>query len=85
MCQDAVFPSLTDSTVVLATPAKSPPQNTPGTLVSMVSLLTSAVPHLVILMGSNALITKKYEIQQPTYSSEKINKLKKMGLGIGFE
>ena len=62
MYQAAVFPSLTDSTVVLATPAKSPPQKTPGALVSIVSLLISAVPHLVSLTGSRALITMRIEI-----------------------
>ena len=41
MYQDAVFPSFTDSTVVLATPARSPPENTPGSEVDIVFTSTS--------------------------------------------
>lgn len=41
MNQDAVFPSFTDSTVVLEIPAISPPQKIPGSEVAIVSAFTS--------------------------------------------
>ena len=61
MCHDAVFPSLTDSTVVCATPARSPPQKTPGTEVAIVFSSTSGVPHLFNFTGSNAFFTIEFE------------------------
>ncbi|CAG0921160.1 unnamed protein product [Notodromas monacha] len=44
MCHAATLPSLTDSTVVSATPATSPPQNTPGSDVDMLVWSTTGVP-----------------------------------------
>lgn len=61
MCQDACFPSLTASTVVLARPATSPPANTHGSLVCMLSGSTSGSPHLFNLMGAMASITAERE------------------------
>ena len=46
MVHAAILPSLTASTAVSAVPAKSPPQKTPRSLVSMVSVSTSGVPQL---------------------------------------
>ncbi|TNN60411.1 hypothetical protein EYF80_029400 [Liparis tanakae] len=43
-CHEACLPSFTDSTVVFAKPAMSPPANTQGSLVCMVSVFTSGVP-----------------------------------------
>ncbi len=57
MCQEACLPSLTDSTVVLAKPAMSPPANTQGSLVCVVSLFTSGVPHPFSCTGSRAFFT----------------------------
>lgn len=61
ICQAACLPSLVLSTVVLATPATSPPQNTPGSLLLMVSGSTSGKPHLLNFSGAKALITRKQE------------------------
>jgi len=58
MCQDACLPSLTLSTVVCATPAMSPPQNTHGSLVTIVSVSTSGVPHLFSFTGDMASSTR---------------------------
>lgn len=58
MNQAAVFPSLTDSTVVSEVPAKSPPQKTLGSLVCIVSGSTSGSPHLLNLSGAMASFTK---------------------------
>lgn len=57
MCHEACLPSFTDSTVVLAKPATSPPANTQGSLVCMVSVLTSGVPQRVSFTGAKALVT----------------------------
>eukprot|EP01137_Pigoraptor_chileana_P009089 Opistho-2@56828 len=57
MCQAACLPSLTDSTVVCACPARSPPQNTHGSLVRIVSLSTTGRPHELNLSGCIASIT----------------------------
>lgn len=57
MCQEACFPSFTDSTVVLARPAMSPPANTHGSLVCMVSGFRSGRPHRLSLMGAMASFT----------------------------
>ena len=57
MNQAAVFPSLTDSTVVSEVPAKSPPQKTLGSLVCIVSGLTSGSPHLLNFSGDIASFT----------------------------
>ncbi|CAG0921809.1 unnamed protein product [Notodromas monacha] len=46
MCHAATLPSLTDSTVVSATPATSPPQNTPGSDVDMLVWSTTGVPQI---------------------------------------
>lgn len=59
MYQEACFPSFTDSTVVLAIPTTSPPANTQGSLVCMVSGSTSGRPHLLNLMGLKASFTEK--------------------------
>lgn len=59
MYQDAVFPSLTDSTVVCDTPARSPPQKTPDTDVVIVFPSTSGVPHLFNFTGSRAFFTAR--------------------------
>ena len=58
MNQAAVLPSLTDSTVVWATPPKSPPQNAHGSLICMVSVDTSGRPHLLNLIGDRAVLTR---------------------------
>lgn len=52
-----VFPSFTDSTVVFATPAKSPPQNTCGSFVCWVVKFTSGNFHLFSGTGESASIT----------------------------
>ena len=57
MNHEACFPSFTDSTVVLATPAKSPPHHTLGSDVAMVSESTSGSPHLLNLTGDIASMT----------------------------
>lgn len=57
MYHEAVFPSLTDSTVVCATPAISPPQNIHGSLHCIVSLFTSGKPHLFNFTGFIASTT----------------------------
>ena len=57
MAQAACLPSLTDSTVVLANPARSPPQNTPGSLVDMVSGSTSGIPQVLSFTGDRAATT----------------------------
>lgn len=67
MNQAAVFPSLTDSTVVSEVPAKSPPQKTLGTLLCIVSGLTSGSPHLLNFSGDMAsftIITILHEIME---------------------
>lgn len=61
MYQDACFPSFTDSTVVFAKPPISPPANTPGSLVCIVSELISGKPHLLNLIGFIASTTEKYD------------------------
>ncbi|KAH9415625.1 hypothetical protein DERP_000112 [Dermatophagoides pteronyssinus] len=54
----AVLPSLTASTVVSETPAKSPPQNTHSMLVDIVSTSTNGNPVFsFIFNGFSALIT----------------------------
>lgn len=57
--QDACFPSFTDSTVVLARPTISPPANTHGSLVCIVSGSTSGTPHLLNFIGFKASFTVK--------------------------
>jgi hypothetical protein len=57
MDQAAVFPSLTDSTVVSEIPAKSPPQKTLGTLLCIVSGLTSGSPLSLNFNGAIAFFT----------------------------
>ena len=57
MNQEACFPSLTDSTVVLATPPISPPHHTLGSEVAMVSVFISGIPHLLNLTGDMAAMT----------------------------
>ena len=57
MLHAAVFPSLTDSTVVWATPAKSPPQNSHGTSVCIVAGSTRGRPLLFNSRGYSALTT----------------------------
>ena len=57
MCQAACFPSLTDSTVVLVYPVRSPPQNTLGSLVDMDSGSISGTPQLLNFSGSIAFNT----------------------------
>ena len=57
MNQDACFPSLTLSTVVLATPATSPPHQTFGSDVAMVSGSTTGNPHLLNFSGVIAFMT----------------------------
>lgn len=57
MYQAAVFPSLTDSTVVSLVPAISPPANTPCSLVAIVFSSTSGKFHLLNFKGLNAFIT----------------------------
>lgn len=66
MNQEACFPSFTDSTVVLAKPTISPPANTHGSLVCIVSGFTSGRPHLLNFIGLKASFTekKKSEKQQ---------------------
>ena len=59
MNQEAVFPSLVDSTVVWATPAMSPPQKTQGSLVCIVSMVTSGRPQRFSRIGSSAFSTGK--------------------------
>jgi len=61
MYHAACFPSLTDSTVVVAFPPKSPPQNTLGSLVHIVSESTSGKPQLVNFSGSIAFTTVRRE------------------------
>ncbi len=58
MCHAACFPSLTDSTVVLAYPAKSPPHQTLARLVCSVSVSSiSGQPHLLNTTGAMAWAT----------------------------
>lgn len=57
ICHEACFPSFTDSTVVFAKPAISPPANTQGSLVCMVFVFTSGVPQRVSVTGAIAWIT----------------------------
>lgn len=66
MYQEACFPSFTDSTVVLATPTISPPANTHGSLVCIVSGSTSGRFHLLNFRGLKASFTgrKKNERQE---------------------
>ena len=52
---------MTDSTVVVACPPKSPPQNTLGSLVHIVSESTSGKPQLVNFSGSIAFTTARRE------------------------
>ena len=59
MYHAACFPSLTDSTVVLATPARSPPTNTFGSEDTMVSGSTSGTPQLLNLRGAIACTTAR--------------------------
>ena len=59
MYHDACLPSLTDSTVVCATPAMSPPQKTQGSLHCVVSGSTSGKPQVDSLMGFRADTTVK--------------------------
>ena len=54
IAQAACLPSLTDSTVVVATPPRSPPQNTPGSLVAMLSGSTSGRPQSLSFTGDRA-------------------------------
>ena len=61
MCQEACFPSLTDSTVVLARPATSPPAKTHGSLHCMVSGFRSGRPHLFKRIGAMASFTAQRE------------------------
>lgn len=58
MNHEACFPSLTDSTVVLATPPISPPHHTLCSDVAMVSGSTSGSPHLLNLTGAMAAMTE---------------------------
>ena len=58
MAQAACLPSLTDSTVVVATPPRSPPQNTPGSLVAMLSGSTSGRPQSLSFTGDRADTTR---------------------------
>ena len=58
MYQDACFPSLTASTVVLQYPPRSPPQNTAASLVCIVSVLISGTPQDVSFTGAIALATE---------------------------
>lgn len=58
MNQAAVFPSLTDSTVVSEIPAKSPPQKTLGKLLCIVSGLTSGSPLSLNFNGVIASFTR---------------------------
>lgn len=55
--QAAVLPSFTDSTVVSATPATSPPQNTHSKLDCIVRVSTSGNPHLLNFSGCIAPFT----------------------------
>lgn len=71
MYQAACFPSFTDSTVVLATPATSPPQNTSASLVAMVSSLTSGNPHLLNFSGFKAFITNTNNRHNRLYFAKK--------------
>lgn len=62
MCHEACFPSFTDSTVVFAKPTMSPPANTQGSLVCMVSVSTSGVPQRVSFTGAMASDTTYSQI-----------------------
>lgn len=57
ICHEACLPSFTDSTEVFAKPAMSPPANTQGSLVCIVSVLTSGVPQRVSFTGAMASVT----------------------------
>lgn len=59
MYQAAVLPSLTDSTVVSATPAKSPPHQTAECEVRMVFVSTTGKFPVPSLTGFKASITKR--------------------------
>ena len=59
MNHEACLPSLTDSTVVLATPARSPPHQILCSEVAMVSGSTSGSPHLLNLTGDMAAMTER--------------------------
>ena len=64
ICHEACLPSFVASTLVWATPAKSPPQNTPGSDVSIVDVLTSGNPHLFSFNGAMADVTVVKEIRK---------------------
>jgi len=61
MCHEACLPSFTDSTVVFAKPAMSPPANTQGSLVCIVSVFTSGVPQRVSFTGAIASVTMQLQ------------------------
>jgi len=65
MNQAAVFPSLTDSTVVSEVPAKSPPQKTLGSLLCIVSGLMSGSPDSLNFSGDMASFTSKSYNPEP--------------------
>uniref|UniRef100_A0A1A9Z8N0 Uncharacterized protein n=1 Tax=Glossina pallidipes TaxID=7398 RepID=A0A1A9Z8N0_GLOPL len=65
MFQAATLPSLTDSTVVSAVPAKSPPQNTPGTNVCKVFGLNLGKFDLVNGTGAMAAMTSLSHTPEP--------------------
>lgn len=57
ICHEACLPSFTDSTVVFAKPATSPPAKTQGSLVCMVPVFTSGVPQRLSFTGVMASVT----------------------------
>lgn len=59
MYHEACFPSFTDSTVVLDTPTRSPPANTHGSLVCIVSGSISGRSKLLNFIGLKASFTGK--------------------------
>ena len=70
MNHDACLPSLTLSTVVLATPAMSPPHQMFGSDVAMVSGSTSGNPHLLNSSGAIDSMTERgYEAEEKVRDS----------------